>query len=83
MTFSSEIIWLSIESGEKEQLISQQKSNRSVSSRTNQSLLGQKKRIDEGIEVQVGVEFSKQSMGSIDLFNMEQVLFDTSLSISM
>ena len=38
---------------------------------------------NEGVEVQVGVEFNKQLMGLIDLFNMEQVLFDTSVSISM
>jgi hypothetical protein len=47
--------------------------NTSVTSRTK----------NEGVEVQVGVEFSKQSMGLIDLFNMEQVLFDSSVSISM
>jgi hypothetical protein len=38
---------------------------------------------NEGVEVQVGVEFIEQSIEITDLFNMEQVLFDTSLSISM
>jgi hypothetical protein len=73
MTFGSEIIWLSIEIGEKRPRKLCLFMNTSVTSRTK----------NEGIEVQVGVEFSKQSIGLIDLFNMELLLSDSSVSISM